>query len=37
MLEELLRRIPDWTLVGEPQIVPATFTRAYDQITIRYS
>jgi cytochrome P450 family 142 subfamily A polypeptide 1 len=38
MFEELLRRIPEWELVDpdEPQIVPATFARAYDQIRIRY-
>lgn len=39
MTEELLRRIPDWELIDpdEPQIVPATFTRAYDQVRIRYA
>jgi cytochrome P450 family 142 subfamily A polypeptide 1 len=39
MTEELLRRIPDWELTdpGEPQIVPATFTRAYDRIRIRFT
>ncbi|HEX4016202.1 MAG TPA: cytochrome P450 [Frankiaceae bacterium] len=39
MFEELLRRIPDWELVdpAEPQIVPATFARAYDQIRIRFT
>lgn len=38
MFEELLRRIPDWELVDpdEPRIVPATFTRAYDRIRIRW-
>jgi cytochrome P450 family 142 subfamily A polypeptide 1 len=38
MFEELLRRIPEWELVdpAEPQIVPATFARAYDRIRIRY-
>ena len=38
MFEELLRRIPDWELVDpdEPKIVPATFTRAYDRIRIRW-
>jgi len=38
MFEELLRRIPDWELVDpdEPQIVPATFARAYDRIRIRW-
>ena len=39
MFEELLRRIPDWQLVDpdEPKILPATFTRAYDRIRIRFS
>jgi cytochrome P450 family 142 subfamily A polypeptide 1 len=38
MFQELLRRIPQWELVdpNEPQIVPATFARAYDRIRIRY-
>jgi cytochrome P450 family 142 subfamily A polypeptide 1 len=38
LFEELLRRIPDWELVDpdEPQIVPATFARAYDRIRIRF-
>ena len=38
MFEELLTRMPDWTLVDpdEPQIIPATFARAYDRIRIRY-
>ena len=38
MFEELLRRIPDWELASpaEPQIVPATFTRAYDRIRITF-
>jgi cytochrome P450 family 142 subfamily A polypeptide 1 len=38
MFEELLRRIPEWELVDpdEPQIVPATFARAYDRIRIRF-
>ncbi len=38
LLEELLRRIPEWELVDpdEPQIVPGTFARAYDRIRIRY-
>ena len=39
MFEELLRRIPDWELVdpAEPQILPATFARAYDRIRIRFT
>jgi cholest-4-en-3-one 26-monooxygenase len=39
MFEELLRRMPDWELTdpGESQIVPATFTRAYDRIPIRFT
>jgi cytochrome P450 family 142 subfamily A polypeptide 1 len=37
--EELLRRMPDWELSdpGEPQIMPATFTRAYDRIRITFT
>jgi cholest-4-en-3-one 26-monooxygenase len=37
--EELLRRMPDWELIdpGEPQIIPATFARAYDRIRITYT
>jgi cytochrome P450 family 142 subfamily A polypeptide 1 len=39
MFEELLRRIPDWELIDpdEPQIMPATFARAYDRIRIRFT
>ena len=39
MFEELLARIPDWELVepDEPQILPATFARAYDRIPIRFT
>lgn len=39
MLEELLRRMPDWELAdpGEPQIVPSTFTRGYDRIRITFT
>jgi cytochrome P450 family 142 subfamily A polypeptide 1 len=39
MFEELLRRMPEWELVDpdEPQIVPATFARAYDRIRIRFA
>ncbi len=39
MFEELLRRMPDWQLVDpeEPQILPATFARAYDRIRIRFT
>ena len=38
MFEELMRRMPDWELVDpdEPKIIPATFTRAYDRIRIRF-
>lgn len=37
--EELLRRIPDWEIVDRdaPQIMPATFARAYDRIRIRFT
>jgi cholest-4-en-3-one 26-monooxygenase len=37
--EELLRRMPDWELAdpGEPQIMPASFARAYDQIRITFT
>jgi cholest-4-en-3-one 26-monooxygenase len=39
MFEELLRRIPDWRLApgAEPAIIPATFTRAYDQVPIEFT
>lgn len=39
MFEELLRRIPDWRLApgADPQILPATFTRAYDRIEIEFT
>jgi cholest-4-en-3-one 26-monooxygenase len=39
MFEELLRRLPDWELVDpdEPQIMPATFARAYDRVRIRFT
>jgi cholest-4-en-3-one 26-monooxygenase len=39
MFEELLRRLPDWELIDpdEPQIMPATFARAYDRIRIRFT
>jgi cholest-4-en-3-one 26-monooxygenase len=39
MFEELLRRLPDWELIDpdEPQILPATFARAYDRIRIRFT
>ncbi|MCK9923054.1 cytochrome P450 [Frankia sp. AgPm24] len=39
MFEELLRRIPEWELVDptEPKIMPATFTRAYDRVRIRFT
>ena len=39
LFEELLSRTPDWELAypGEPRIVPATFTRAYDRIRITFT
>jgi len=39
MFEDLLRRIPDWRLApgADPQILPATFTRAYDRIEIEFT
>jgi cytochrome P450 family 142 subfamily A polypeptide 1 len=39
MFAELLRRMPDWELLdpAEPQILPATFTRAYDRIRVRFT
>jgi cytochrome P450 family 142 subfamily A polypeptide 1 len=39
MFEELLRRMPDWELAdpAEPEIIPATFSRAYDRIRIRFT
>jgi cytochrome P450 family 142 subfamily A polypeptide 1 len=39
MFEELLRRTPDWELIDpdEPQVIPATFARAYDTIRIRFT
>jgi cytochrome P450 family 142 subfamily A polypeptide 1 len=39
MFEELLRRIPDWRLAAghEPQIMPATFARAYDAVHIEFT
>jgi cytochrome P450 family 142 subfamily A polypeptide 1 len=39
MIEEMLRRMPDWELAdpGEPRIVPSTFTRAYDRIRITFT
>jgi cytochrome P450 family 142 subfamily A polypeptide 1 len=39
MFEELLRRMSDWELVDpeEPQILPATFARAYDRVRIRFT
>ena len=38
MFEELLRRVPNWELVDpdEPQVLAATFTRAYDKVRIRF-
>jgi cholest-4-en-3-one 26-monooxygenase len=39
MFEEMLRRISDWELIDPeaPKILPATFTRAYDAIGIRFT
>jgi cholest-4-en-3-one 26-monooxygenase len=39
MFEELLRRMPDWELADpdEPKIIPASFSRAYDRIRIRFT
>jgi cytochrome P450 family 142 subfamily A polypeptide 1 len=39
LFEEMLRRMPDWQLAspGEPRIVPATFTRGYDQVRITFT
>ncbi len=39
MFEELLRRMPDWELAdpGEPQVLPASFARAYDRIRITFT
>ena len=39
LFEELLQRMPDWELIdpGEPRIMPATFTRAYDRIRITFT
>ena len=40
MLEEMLRRIPDWRLADdkpEPKILAATFARAYDQVHIEFT
>ena len=39
MFEELLRRMPDWQLVdpAEPQILAATFARAYDKVRISFT
>ncbi len=39
MFEELLRRLPDWELIdpAEPQILPASFARAFDSIRIRFT
>ena len=39
LFEEMLRRMPDWQLAspGEPQIAPATFTRAYDRIRVTFT
>lgn len=39
MFEELVRRIPDWRLApgADPQILGATFTRAYDRVDIEFT
>jgi cytochrome P450 family 142 subfamily A polypeptide 1 len=39
MFEEMLQRIPHWELIDpdEPQIMPASFARAYDRIPIRFT
>jgi cholest-4-en-3-one 26-monooxygenase len=39
MFEELLRRLPDWELIdpAEPQILPASFARAFDSVRIRFT
>ena len=39
MFEELVRRMPDWELVDsdESKIIPATFSRAYNRIPIRFT
>jgi cytochrome P450 family 142 subfamily A polypeptide 1 len=40
MLEEMLRRIPDWQLAESkpaPKILPATFARAYDEVHIEFT
>lgn len=39
MFEELLRRVPDWRLApgAEPRIIPAVFTRAYDEVPIEFT
>lgn len=39
MFEELLRRMPDWRLApgADPQVLGATFTRAYDRVDIEFT
>jgi cytochrome P450 family 142 subfamily A polypeptide 1 len=39
MFEELLRRIPDWTIAegATPKVLGATFTRAYDAVPIEFT
>jgi cytochrome P450 family 142 subfamily A polypeptide 1 len=40
MLEEMLRRIPDWRLAEDkpaPTILAATFARAYDEVHIEFT
>lgn len=39
MFEELIKRLPDWRLApgAEPQVLGATFTRAYDRVEIEFT
>jgi cytochrome P450 family 142 subfamily A polypeptide 1 len=39
MFEELLRRLPDMRLApgAEPRIVPAAFSRAYDEVSVEFT
>lgn len=38
VFEQMLARLPEWRLTPgtEPRVVPATFTRAFDQVSIDY-